>query len=69
MFPTPDEIKNSASIELDYMLRHGYNHGEIEISFPRFETKLKVFIRNGKMEYAKVTEHPKGIFPNIDLKS
>lgn len=69
MFPTPDEIKKSAAIELEYMLKHGFDHGEIELFFPYYSTRLRVIVRNSKFEYAKVIKHPKGIFPNIDLKN
>ena len=68
MFPTPDEIREYAEIELAYMKAHGFDHGEIELFFPQYATKVRVIVRNGKLEYAKVTEHPKGILPNISLK-
>lgn len=69
MFPSPDEIRKYASVELDHMARHGFNHGEIDIFFPQYATRVRVTVRHGKMEYAKVIEHPRGILPNIDLKS
>jgi len=67
MFPSRDEIKKAAEIELQYMLKHGYTHGEIDLQFPHYGVKMVVFVRQGKMEYASITEHPKGIRPKISL--
>ena len=69
MFPSRQEIIDHASIELQHMRRHGFDHGEIELFFPVYSTKIKVIVRQGQLEYAKVIGHPKGILPNIDLKS
>lgn len=67
MFPTIEEIKKAAEIELSYMLKHGYDHGEIDLFFQN-GIEITILVRQGKMEYAKVTKHPKGIRPNICLK-
>lgn len=66
MFPSPDEIRKHASVELDYLKAHGFDSGEIELLFSP-NIKLRVIVRQGKLEYAKVIEHPKGLYPNINL--
>lgn len=65
MFPTPDEIKKATQIELAYMLAGGHEHGEIDISFPQYGIEMIVFVKDGKMDHAKITKHPKGIRPRI----
>lgn len=67
MFPTPEEIRKAGQYEFKYLLDQGFDHGEIDLEFPVYKTKLTIIIRQGKMEYAKITEHPKGIRPNIPL--
>jgi len=68
MFPSIAEIKMAAEIELQYMLKHGYDHGEIDLHFPNLGIRMVVVVRQGKMEYASITEHPKGIRPKISLQ-